>query len=301
MNHATPLAVADDIKNIDPNIVMQQLGLKAGELDLLAGCPPCQGFSKLRTRNKHISAEDVRNDLIFEYLRFVETFQPRALMLENVPYLIKDSRMGTFLSAVSALGYSINEKSASVEDASDYGVPQRRKRMIFVASRLGSITSPPKVMKKVTVREAIGNLPEPGKSGDEIHDLPVIRSPRVTEVIAAIPKDGGGRLDLPDHLQLPCHKKCPKGFLDVYGRMWWDKVSPTITGGCHNPSKGRFLHPEQNRAITLREAAALQTFPPDYKFSLRKGKDSLALMIGNALPPKFIQAHAHAIREHLGA
>jgi DNA (cytosine-5)-methyltransferase 1 len=105
-------------------------------------------------------------------------------------------------------------------------------------------------------------------------------------------------LDLGKGRQLECHKKC-NGFKDVYGRMAWDDVSPTITGGCFNPSKGRFLHPTKNRAITLREAALLQTFPADYFFSTVRGKCPAAQMIGNALPPEFIRRHATEIRKKL--
>ena len=97
---------------------------------------------------------------------------------------------------------------------------------------------------------------------------------------------------------LECHRKTG-GFKDVYGRMAWDKPAPTITGGCTNPSKGRFLHPEENRAITLREAALLQTFPPNYKFSLGSGREGVATMIGNALPPRFIEFHAKTIKTHI--
>jgi DNA (cytosine-5)-methyltransferase 1 len=113
-----------------------------------------------------------------------------------------------------------------------------------------------------------------------------------------VPKNGGSRTDLPSKYQLKCHKKT-KGFKDVYGRMWWDKPSPTITGGCSQPSKGRFLHPEENRSITLREAALLQTFPKDYRFSLKAGRQGVATMIGNALPPAFIQFHASRLLRHL--
>src|SRR5690606_18933389 len=113
------------------------------------------------------------------------------------------------------------------------------------------------------------------------------------------PKNGGSRSDLPKELWLSCHLKRPGSYKDVYGRMAWSDVSPTITGGCISPSKGRFIHPEQDRAITLREAALLQTFPDNYKFSLRKGKDFAALMIGNALPPVLIHAHAKQFKAHL--
>jgi DNA (cytosine-5)-methyltransferase 1 len=114
-------------------------------------------------------------------------------------------------------------------------------------------------------------------------------------MIESIPKNGGSRRDLGPDNQLPCHERCI-GFHDVYGRMSWDDVAPTITTGCVNPSKGRFLHPEENRAITLREAALLQGFPADYWFSLRRGKFQAAGLIGNALPPEFVRRHALQIR-----
>jgi DNA (cytosine-5)-methyltransferase 1 len=119
------------------------------------------------------------------------------------------------------------------------------------------------------------------------------------ESIKNVPKDGGSRTDLARKFQLGCHKRFPDGFKDVYGRMAWEEVSPTITGGCISPSKGRFLHPSQNRSITLREAALLQTFPKDYYFSLKRGRFAVALMIGNALPPTFIKTHALAVKESL--
>ncbi|MCL6560156.1 MAG: DNA cytosine methyltransferase, partial [Firmicutes bacterium] len=114
------------------------------------------------------------------------------------------------------------------------------------------------------------------------------------ELIRRIPKNGGSRTDLPEEYRLACHKRC-NGFKDVYGRMAWDDVAPTITGGCFNPSKGRFLHPEEDRAITMREAALLQGFPRRYKFPATDNKSAVAWMIGNALPPPFIAAHARCI------
>ena len=124
------------------------------------------------------------------------------------------------------------------------------------------------------------------------------RSDKITKLISLIPKNGGSRSDLPAKMQLECHKKC-SGFKDVDGRLRWDDVANTITGGCVNPSKGRFIHPQSNRAITLREAAILQSFPKNYFFSLSKGKHHAAQMIGNALPPNFIAAHAFVIAKHL--
>jgi DNA (cytosine-5)-methyltransferase 1 len=150
----------------------------------------------------------------------------------------------------------------------------------------------------MTVKDAIGTMLPAGKSGDALHDLPEIRTPDVMARIKKIPKNGGSRSDLKKSDQLPCHKRC-RGFNDIYGRMSWDAVSPTITGGCVNPSKGRFLHPEEDRAITLREAAILQTFPKDYRFHLEGGKGAVATQIGNALPPEFIRRHALQIKTYL--
>jgi DNA (cytosine-5)-methyltransferase 1 len=121
-----------------------------------------------------------------------------------------------------------------------------------------------------------------------MHDITETRSPKIAKLIKRIPKNGGGRLELPRESQLACHQRLDC-FRDVYGRMAWDDVSPTITSGFVNPSKGRFLHPTQNRAITLREAALLQSFPKYYTFALDRGKYGAAALIGNALPPRFIR------------
>jgi len=298
-NHQSTLLFQEDICNLSPKEVMQALNLKSGELSLLAGCPPCQGFSSLRTRRKASSVMDARNDLIFEFLRWVKVFLPKCIMLENVPALAKDNRMEIAISQLKELGYHINDSSLRIENIADYGVPQRRFRMILTASLYGFINQPKKSAIKATVKDAIGNLPKAGISGDPLHDLLAQHSEKIQKLFSLIPKNGGSRTDLPEEYWLECHKRYPKGFTDVYGRMSWDNVAPTITGGCVSPSKGRFLHPEENRAITLREAALLQTFPKDYQFSLRRGKDSAALMIGNALPPMFIRQQGEVIAEHL--
>ena len=299
LNHRKHILYREDIRNIDPQTLLSDLNIKPGELDLLAGCPPCQGFSTHRTRNKGVSVKDYRNNLVYEFLRFVEVIKPKAVMMENVPGLAKDKRMSSVKKKLVEMGYIIDEDSISVKDASDYGVPQRRRRMILQASKYGVINPAKTVKEKKTVYDAIGSLQKPGKMGDELHDIPENRTKQIKELIKLVPKDGGSRKDLPKKYWLPCHLRRPGGYTDVYGRMSWDAVAPTITGGCGNPSKGRFLHPTQDRAITLREAALLQTFPPKYRFSLSKGKDAVALMIGNALPPTFIQRHANAIKKHL--
>lgn len=289
LNHRKVRMIAGDIRETPARTLMRTLGLKAGQLDLLAGCPPCQGFSRMRTKNKSTSESDVRNDLIFDFLRFVKAFKPKSVMLENVPALKDDRRFLKFMMEMKALGY---KGEPEIQDASKFGVPQRRKRLIYLATRgKYKISKTDIPCDAVTVRDAIGKMKKAGKSGDALHDVPENRSAKTLKLIQSIPKNGGSRSDLPPQYKLTCHESTD-GFKDVYGRMNWDFPAPTITGGCHNPSKGRFLHPIHDRAITLREAAILQGFPISYKFNVAHGKESIALMIGNALPPPLIQAHA---------
>lgn len=298
-NHPNIKLFECDIKKLSETEVLNGLKLKRGELDLLAGCPPCQGFSTQRTRNKVASIADDRNELIFEFLRIVEITLPKTIMLENVPGLAKDWRITSVREKLSTLGYLIDDDFAQVLDAANYGVPQRRRRLLVKASRLGVISNPIPIPFKNTVRACISKLLKPGTSGDCLHDIAENRSDKVKKIISLVPKNGGSRSDIPREYWLECHKRNESSYRDVYGRMSWDDVAPTITGGCHNPSKGRFIHPDQDRAITLREAALLQTFPPDYIFSMARGKDSVALMIGNALPPEFIRQHADQYLNHL--
>lgn len=288
-----------DIREISPETMLADLGLKKGELDLLAGCPPCQGFSTHRTRNKGVSVEDERNDLVFEFVRFVEGMLPKTIMMENVPGLYKDRRMVEVKRKLKSLGYQFGANTIAVRNAADYGVPQRRRRMIMMASRFGIVEVAPKLEKQKTVEDFIANLEKAGESGDVLHDWLTTHTERVKKMISLVPKDGGSRADIPKKYWLDCHKKNPGSYTDVYGRMAWQDVAPTITGGCNNPSKGRFLHPEENRGITLREAALLQTFPKEYKFSTKGGKAGVALMIGNALPPVFIKNQAAMLMKHL--
>jgi DNA (cytosine-5)-methyltransferase 1 len=212
---------------------------------------------------------------------------------------MRNERFRQLEQHLQALGYSLD---ANVLDAADFGVPQRRRRLIVLGARGRrrlSVAEPSHEHR--TVREAFAVLPAgPGTSGDAIHDLPVRHSDQVRALIRAIPEDGGGRLDLPPNMRLECHTRT-NGFHDVYGRMRWDEPSPTITSGCINPSKGRFLHPTEHRAITLREASILQGFPVDYVFFPEHGKEAIAAMIGNALPPPFIAAHARAVRKALAS
>jgi DNA (cytosine-5)-methyltransferase 1 len=245
----------------------------------------------MRTLNGSRSVEDSRNDLLFEFLRFIEELKPKTIMLENVPGLARDKRFFYLCKRLQQIGYHFQHR---ILNAAEYCVPQRRHRLILLGGLKGPIPFAVPSKKNLTVRDAIAFLPPSGKSGDPLHDLLEKRSKKIQNLIKRIPKNGGSRNDLPKEEQLDCHKKC-NGFKDVYGRMAWDDVAPTITSGCFNPSKGRFLHPIEDRAITLREASLLQGFPPDYKFPNIKNKSAIALLIGNALPPPFITAHARSI------
>lgn len=292
LNHPEVRLISSNIRKIRVRTLMRELGMKSGQLDLLAGCPPCQGFSRIRTRNKSISNLDARNELIFEFLRFVRGFRPKAVMLENVPALKDDYRFVIFCAEMQRMGYRGHPE---IQDAVKFGVPQRRRRLIYLAVR-GKYPLPEmNISSEIkTVQDAIGTLGPAGTSGDPMHDIPEKRDPKTLALIRAVPHDGGSRTDLPEQFWLACHETTD-GFRDVYGRMSWRLPAPTITGGCHNPSKGRFLHPVHDRAITLREAALLQGFPPSYRFNAQHGKEAIALMIGNALPPPFISAHATAL------
>lgn len=296
LNHADVSLVGTDIRKVSAAELMRACGLKRGQLDLLAGCPPCQGFSTLRARSGRAPAPDARNDLIDEFARLAMALRPKMVMMENVPALARYEKFKSLIERLERGGYQV---IVQVLDVSAFGVPQRRKRLILSASRVGLPQLALANQNRMTVRDAIGKLKQAGDSGDDLHDFPTkYRSARVQAMIEAIPKNGGSRHSLPPSMKLGCHAKT-SGFNDVYGRMKWDDVSPTITSGCNNPSKGRFIHPDEDRPITLREAALLQGFPADYRFNVSHGKEAIALMIGNALPPSFITAHSSAMAKGL--
>lgn len=293
LNHQKPKLWELDVRRLSGAKMMKALKLRPGKLDLLAACPPCQGFSTMRTKNGTRRNRDQRNNLIFEVLRIIRSTKPISVMIENVPGLANDTRYRTFRRELESLGYRVK---CGVLDTVDFKVPQRRRRLVLLASKLGEPDFAPKASTYPTVRDAIGNLTPPRRSRDPLHNYSTQRSKKIENLIKRIPRNGGSRVSLGSTNQLPCHKRLD-GFRDVYGRMAWDKPAPTITGGCINPSKGRFLHPQENRAITLREAALLQAFPKTYRFPLHRGRYSVAMLIGNALPPEFIRRHAIALRE----
>lgn len=294
LNHKKTKVITKDIRNVDLNKIKEEFS--NNELHLLAGCPPCQGFSSIRRLNRKKAVKDERNNLINEYVRFIEFLNPYTIMMENVPLLLKYKLFLQARNKLERIGYKID---AAVVNVKDYGVPQNRKRLVMVGSRLGDIKIANPNNQKMTVRDCIGHLTNPENSNDPLHKIFPNHSERIKDLISKIPKNGGSRKDLGEEMQLNCHKKENVGFNDVYGRLSWEKHSTTITGGCLNPSKGRFLHPEQDRCISAREAALLQSFPIDYKFPTNIPTNKIALMIGNALPPKFSYYQALNIKAHL--
>ncbi len=293
-NHKGVRMLQTDIRLLSGSEVKRSLKIRRGELDLLAGCPPCQGFSTMTTLNGRKQTRDRRNDLVLEFMRFVRDLRPKAVMMENVPGLARDRRMRHVCEELQRQGYRC---TYGILDAADYGVPQRRRRLVLLAGLGEEIRFARPTGVRRTVRHAIGQLSVEARR-DALHTVGERRNPRIAALIRMIPKNGGSRVDLGSGRQLACHRKCD-GFKDVYGRMAWDDVAPTITSGCVNPSKGRFLHPVRNRAITLREAALLQGFPSRYFFSLRRGKFPAAAMIGNAVPPDFTRLHANSVMRFL--
>lgn len=294
LNHPKTKIFDDDIRNVNTNEIKELLN---GEpLHLLAGCPPCQGFSSVRRLNRKKSVRDDRNNLVLEYMRFVKELKPLTVMMENVPGLINYYLFKKVIKELTELGYN---PKVEVVDVKNYGVPQKRKRLVMVGSLLGNLDVSKAILPKKTVRKAIGKLPNIEETKDPIHKIVAVHIPRIAEMIKLIPKNGGSRKDLPEKYILDCHKKDNVGFNDIYGRLKWDDYSSTITGGCLNPSKGRFLHPEENRCITAREASLLQTFPKAYKFPTDIPKTVISLLIGNALPPKFSYAQSKNIKSHI--
>ncbi len=294
MNFRNTILIEQDIRTVSTDKIKENLSVQT--IHLLAGCPPCQGFSSLRRLNKRQNVRDARNNLVLEYLRFVKELMPYTIMMENVPGLANYYQFRNMVTELKNIGYHIVFKVLNVKH---YGVPQNRERLVLIGSRLGKIDIPSGIGKYITVKQRIGNLASPEISNDPLQKIVANHTDRIKAMIALIPKDGGGRKELPDEYILECHKKEGIGFNDIYGRLRWNDQSTTITGGCLNPSKGRFLHPEQDRVITPREAAMLQSFPKNYKFPIQIPKAALALLIGNALPPAFSYNISKHIKKHL--
>lgn len=274
-----------------------------GSVKLLAGCAPCQPFSTLR--NGSDRKTNKKWPLLNQFGRMIEALQPDLVTMENVPVLRNETVFADFVQLLESLDYDVFWK---VVDAADYGVPQRRKRLVLLASKLGPIRllEPAELeIERVTVRQAIGAL-QPIAAGesssvDRLHRARAITDLNLERIKAS--KPGGTWKDWPESLRLACHRKASGStYQSVYGRMQWDKPSGTITTQAHNFGTGRFGHPEQDRPLSLRELAILQSFPEHYRFVEEGGAVEFAplgRLIGNAVPVKLGHAIGRSLSFHL--
>jgi DNA (cytosine-5)-methyltransferase 1 len=272
-----------------------------GHVRVLAGCAPCQPFSKY-TQGKNTEVDE-KWGLLHEFSRLVRELGPEVVSMENVPEVQRHTVFLDFVSTLEALDYKVNFVEAYCPD---YGVPQQRKRLVLLASRLGPIEliKPSKPFKELTVRSAIGHLPQlaaGGTSNDPLHRACKLSPLNLKRIKASRP--GGNWRDWPKSLVAECHRSLQgQTYPSVYGRMEWDQPSPTMTTQFFGYGNGRFGHPEQHRAITLREGAILQSFPPDYEFV---GQDepvhyaTLGRLIGNAVPVRLGEAVGRSIIAHV--
>lgn len=274
-----------------------------GEHTLLAGCAPCQPFSTYSRKGRQ-KREDTKWDLVADFGRLIRESQPDFVTMENVPQLLDHKVLDGFLKSLS--GYHIWHKAI---ECADYGVPQTRKRLVLLASRLGPVELlPPSLINKrgrPTVRAAISHL-RPLTAGqtdpkDRLHSACKLSDLNLRRIKAS--KQGGTWRDWDRSLVARCHRKTTGAtYPSVYGRMEWDAPAPTVTTQCFGYGNGRFGHPEQHRAITLREAAILQTFPESYRF-LKDGErlrfSVLGRLIGNAVPVRLGEVVAQSLIRHV--
>lgn len=285
------------IESLPSKLLLENAGINPEACILLAGGPPCQGFSVQRIGKD----SDPRNFLVVEFINRIKSIKPWFFLMENVPGI--NGRRGKFIlhrlfAELESIGYKI---SFDVLDAANFGVPQRRRRIFVVGERLPSgiarfsfptITTFAK-QSKVTVRQAIGFLPKPPNDGSDHPLWPNHRRDRLSEKNAKrlkVLKQGQGRVNLPHNLLADCHKISADliGHRNVYGRMRWNDVAPTITARFDSFTRGQFGHPNDLRSISLREGAILQGFPLKYNFV--GTKVSIARQIGNAVPPLLAKA-----------
>jgi len=295
LNHPSVRLWEQDIRGIRATTIARDLELKPGELGLLKACPPCQGFSTLA--EGRINGDDPRNELVRHTIRFVRVLRPKAVLIENVPGLGRDRRSAELLDSLRRMGYNARVYHVN---AVDFGVPQKRKRLIILALRglraaLPETLTPADPEEPRTVRQAFDQLASEVDPNDPL-SVPRALPAAVLRRVEAIPA-GGNRYDLPPDLQLDCHKKLAdegkSGASGSYARLRWEDPAPTMTTRCTTPACGPFLHPELHRPLTLREAAVIQTFPASYQFAGRRG--DIERQIGNAVPVKM----AAAIAGHL--
>lgn len=269
-------------KNIDANAIVEdvnKLHLVKNQADILVGGLPCQGFSTLGKRNVY----DDRNYLWVQFLRLVRELKPSAFLVENVPEFLQTFHFKKFSQKINNMNY---KTACSVFNAVNFSVPQNRRRAIFMGELNGIPEFPKPDEKVLTVRDAIGDLPlMPDGKNDHVSRNPTKLSLRRYKYIP----EGGSRKNLPKELQPPCWKKLGnRGASNVFGRLWWDKPSVTIRTTFIQPECGRYLHPQADRPITIREGARLQGFPDTFIF--QGALKTKAKMIGNAIPIPFAKS-----------
>ncbi|WP_376987272.1 DNA cytosine methyltransferase [Bosea sp. R86505] len=286
-NHASTRVFVEDITTFNPRRMLKEVPYSKN-VDLMVVCAPCQPFSN---QNRH-KGNDERANLILQAARFAKVLKPSGILFENVPGIGSAGVLESLRMALEKVGYHVGRPLRV--NAADLGVPQRRIRCVMFAARSAAAVrrfeEADFALGSKTVADAIGQL-RPLASGEHDPVDPLHRARTHSAValrrLSAIPRNGGSRDALPEELQLACHKD-RRGYPDVYGRMGWDDVAPTLTTGCTDITRGRFAHPEQDRAITLREAALLQSFPPDYVF--HGNGSQIATQIGNAVPVAMVRA-----------
>jgi len=285
-NNRGVLFFAKDIRDITVGELKKLAGVKSFRDMLFAGCAPCSPFSQQR-KNEEPSSDLT---LLMEFGRIVAKAKPGYVLVENVPGLANVPGYSTFRRFVRLLKVSGYEIAFAILNAKRFGVPQNRRRLVLIATRRTSPSLPKhkygsKRRPYKTVRQAIKRFPglKAGQENSKIKNhVASALTPINLQRIKATPKNGGDRRSWPKRLRLKCHTGRYTGHTDVYGRMFWDSPAPTLTGRCNSISNGRYGHPTQNRAISLREAAALQSFPSDYRFF--GFHNQIARQIGNAVP-----------------
>jgi len=295
--------VESDIRTVTAPEVEALFG--DAHLKILAGCAPCQPFSTYAQRYHTGGKKNGKGSLLYEFARLADGVNPDVIAMENVPTVAKHEVFHSFVDTLKRLGYSV---WFDVVDSSQYGVPQTRRRMVLLASRHGDIRMIERTIEKPkTVRQAIGHLRalSAGEAAprDKLHVSSTLSEKNLNRI--KVSKPGGTWRDWPQHLVADCHRaESGRTYPGVYGRMEWDKPAPTMTTQCYGFGNGRFGHPEQDRAISLREAAILQSFPLDYAFVPDDGEVSfkvLGRLIGNAVPVDLGRAIARSVNLHIGS
>ena len=273
-------------------------------IKILVGCAPCQPFSSYNFKNE----DSKKWFLLHEFGRIIEEVQPDIVSMENVPQLLNFKKASIFQDFLNVLTKNEYKFSYKVVECPKYGIPQKRKRLVLLASKFGEIELIKETHTEkeyITVENTIGHL-EPLSHGgqsksDPLHKVPKLNALNLARIRQS--KPGGSWRDWDKALQLKCHQKeSGQSYVSVYGRMRWNEPSPTITTQCYGLGNGRFGHPEQDRAISLREAALLQTFPNNYEFVAPNTPVTTRVLgthIGNAVPPKLGQVIAKSIKNHL--